>query len=239
MDTTLFNRFMDSPDAATLGELASVLRCPAAKLESIQSQVKSLANGPPYRIGFVVLELLAGNHVSLGDLGSTEAAQPSDALLAIGAQVVNSSLREAEFGDFLENILDDPELKPVLLQGDSERLGDAIRMTGGVKKKRWAAVDRKESLVIAVARPLSASLFFDRVWTLDREIPGTIGFRCGDISERIALGLIDGLIDDFSKLEANQEVRKRMLNSADEFLRSPAVRVNVVKGFLWSSYACL
>jgi len=223
---------MASPDVGTLGELASILRCPVAHLESIQSQVKSLSAGPPYRIGFVVLELLHGNHLSVEDLGwSTETAQPSDALLAIGAQIVSSSLREAEFGDFLENILADPELKPVLLQGNSESLSDAIRMIGGVKRKNWAPVEKRESLVIAVAKPLSAALFFDRVWTLDREIPGTIGFRCGDINERIALGLLDGLIDDFSMLEKNEEVRKKNLDMAGEFLRSPEVESQLSKAF--------
>ncbi len=231
MDTKLFNKFMDRPDVATLSELAVILRCPLAKLESVQQQVKSLASGPPYRVGFAVLELLAAEHITLEDIGQTEISQPSEALLAIGAQVVSSSLREAAFGDFLENILDAPKLKRVLFQGDSESLSDAIRMTGSVKKKQWAPVEKSESLVMALSRPLSAALFFDRVWTLDREIPGTIGFRCGDINERIALGLLDGLIEDFSKLEANENVRNEKLEKADEFLRSPAVESQLSKAF--------
>lgn len=213
---------MDQPDVSTLAELAEVLRCPLIKLERVQRQTKSLSAGPPFNVGFVALELLAGNHLTLEEIGQQATTQPTDALLAIGAQVVRSSLREAEFGDFMENILDDPDLKKVLQRGDSESLSDAIGMVGGVKKKQWEPVGRNDSLAVAVARPLSAALFFDRVWTLDRDIPGTIGFRCGDINERIALGLIDGLIEDFSKLESNEEIRNAKLAKADEFLCFPA-----------------
>ncbi len=222
---------METPDVATLSELAEILHCPLAKLENLKQQVKGLSSGPPYSVGSVALELLAEKHVKLEDIGQNETTHPSDALFAIGAQVVRSSLREAAFGDFLENVLDDPDLKPALLQGDSESLGDAIRMSGGVRKKQWAPVERKESLVIALSRPLSAALFFDRVWTLDREIPGTIGFRCGDVNERIALGLLDGLIEDFSRLESNEEIRNEKLNKADEFRRSPAIESQLSQAF--------
>ena len=222
---------MESPDVSTLGELAAILRCPLAKLETLQKHVRSLSAGPPYRIGIVALELLAENHLRLEANGQPENAQLSDALLAIGAQVVSSSLREAATGDLLENMLDDPNLKRLLLQGDSQGLGDAIRMTGGVKQKKWAPVEKRESLVIALSRPLSAALFFDRVWTLDREIPGTIGFRCGDVKERIALGLTDGLIKDLLKLEPNENVRNEMLEKANEILRSPAIESQLSKAF--------
>jgi len=231
MDNKLLNRFMNSPNVATLSEIAAVIRWPVAKLESIQMQVKSLSSGPPYNIGYVVLELLAEKHLSLEDVGQTQTTPVSDALLAVAAQVVRTSLREARVGDFIENILDDPALKQVLFQGDSTSLTDAIRMSGGVKKKSWAPVDRNENLVIALAKPLTASLFFDRVWTLDREIPGTIGFRCGDINEKIALGLIDGLIEDFSKLESNEDIREQKLEEMDEFLRSPAIESQMSKAF--------
>jgi hypothetical protein len=231
MDTKLFNKFMDRPDVETLGELAEILRCPLIKLESVQQQVKSLSAGPPYKVGFVVLELLTENHISLEDMGQTEITQPTEAMLAVAAHVVSSSLRNAAFGDFLENVLDDPKLKRVSLQGDSASLSDAIRMEGGLKKKKWAPVEKKESLVIALSRPLSAALFFDRVWTLDRAIPGTIGFRCGHINEQIALGLLDGLIDDFTMLEANEDFRDEKRDMTDEFLRSPAVESLMSKAF--------
>jgi hypothetical protein len=152
-------------------------------------------------------------------------------MLAVAAHVVSSSLRNAAFGDFLENVLDDPKLKRVSLQGDSASLSDAIRMEGGLKKKKWAPVEKKESLVIALSRPLSAALFFDRVWTLDRAIPGTIGFRCGHINEQIALGLLDGLIDDFTKLEANEDFQNEKRDKTDEFLRSPTVESYMSKAF--------
>jgi hypothetical protein len=231
MDTKLFNKFMDRPDVETLGELAEILRCPLIKLESVQQQVKSLSAGPPYKVGFVVLELLTENHISLEDMGQTEITQPTEAMLAVAAHVVSSSLRNAAFGDFLENVLDDPKLKRVSLQGDSASLSDAIRMEGGLKKKKWAPVEKKESLVIALSRPLSAALFFDRVWTLDRAIPGTIGFRCGHINEQIALGLLDGLIDDFTKLEANEDFQNEKRDKTDEFLRSPTVESYMSKAF--------
>jgi hypothetical protein len=231
MDTKLFNKFMDRPDVETLGELAEILRCPLITLESVQPHVKSLSAGPPYKVGFVVLELLTENHISLEDIGQTEITQPSEAMLAVGAHVVSSSLREAAFGEFLENVLDDPDLKRVLLQGDYDGLSDAIRMTGGVKKKKWVPVDKKESLVIALSRPLSAALFFDRVWTLDRDIPGTIGFRCGHINEQIALGLLDGLMKDFTKLEAKEDFRDEKRYEIDEFLRSPATESYMSKAF--------
>jgi hypothetical protein len=222
---------MDRPDVETLGELAEILRCPLIKLESVQQQVKSLSAGPPYKVGFVVLELLTENHISLEDMGQTEITQPTEAMLAVAAHVVSSSLRNAAFGDFLENVLDDPKLKRVSLQGDSASLSDAIRMEGGLKKKKWAPVEKKESLVIALSRPLSAALFFDRVWTLDRAIPGTIGFRCGHINEQIALGLLDGLIDDFTKLEANEDFQNEKRDKTDEFLRSPTVESYMSKAF--------
>ena len=231
MDTKLFNKFMDRPDVETLGELAEIIQCPLIKLENVKQQVKSLSAGPPYRVGFVVLELLMENHISLEDMGQTEITQPSEAILAISAQIVSGSLRKAAVGDFLENVLDDPKLKRVLLQGDSASLSDAIRMTGGVKKKKWAPVEKKESLVIALSRPLSAALFFDRVWTLDRAIPGTIGFRCGHVKEQIALGLLDALIDDFSKLEANEDFRDEKRDTTEEFLRSPAFESHMSKAF--------
>ncbi len=42
MDTKLFNKFMDRPDVATLSELAVILRCPLAKLESVHSKSRAL-----------------------------------------------------------------------------------------------------------------------------------------------------------------------------------------------------
>jgi len=231
MDKAIINKFTEYPDVETLTELAEAIGFPLAKLEKLRDQVKSLAAGPPFRVGQVALELLVKEHLVLDELAPKENMQPSSAMLAIGAEIVESSLREAAFGDFIENVLDDPKLKRVLLQGDPESLDDAIRMTGGVKKKRWSPVEKSQSLVIALSRPLSASLFFDRVWTLDREIPGAIGFRCGDNKEQIALGLLDGLMDNFLKLEGNEKNRNDKGDIVREFLCSSSTECQVSKLF--------
>jgi hypothetical protein len=222
---------MDCPEVATLRELADVLQCPIARLESIQHQVKSLSAGPPFSVGIVALELLAEKHFSLESFAPSEMQQPSKAFQAVAAHVVKSSLREAALGEFMENVLVDPDLKQVLFQGDSENLSDAIRMTGGVKKKHWAPVEKKENIVIAISRPMSAALVFDRVWTLDREIPGTIGFRCGDIKEKIALGICDGLIRDLLKFESNENVRQEEFEKARDVLSLPAIESQMSKIF--------
>lgn len=231
MDTSAFFQFLDKPDVSSLAVLSDILNCPISKLESIQHQIKSLASGPPYRVGIVVMELLARKQLSLEDIGQNATVQPTGALLAVCAQLVNSSLREASFGEFFENVLADPSLRPVLLQGDSERFSDAVRMSGGVKKKKWTPVDKNDRLVLALAKPMTAALFFDRVWTLDREIPGSIGFRCGDANEQIALGLLDGVIEDYSGLVQGDKTSKEVLDKSDEFLASPESELQLAKAF--------
>ena len=230
------------PDVGTIDEVATIIGCSAKELIDWRKGSKTLSSGPPFKVGAIALELLALKYLSSDVLSKESSSNPSDMLLSLAAHIVQGSIKQAALGDFIENASEDPSLKQVLAAGDGESLKDAIRMTGRIKAKTWEPVNYNDSLVVAVARPKTAALFFDRVWTLDREIPGAIGVRSGGVDERIALGFFDNLVNEIAAYEVDDKKREEKLQKADELLSSPEAEATICKaltGLLGTSLAKL
>jgi hypothetical protein len=207
VDKELTDKSLHSLEAATIGDLASIFDYPVDKLNGLKVHLKSLASGPPYNVGQVMIELLATSHASPEDLLITGEGPINIAQAAFSAEIVSESIIESKQMEIFEDVLDDRSLEFASRQNDLNTIQDAIKMNGGLKKKKWAPVGSKESLVIAIAKPRSAALFWDRVWTLDRTIPSNIGFRSGHAIEKLALGLVPSLVRKFTSKDGTEKDR--------------------------------
>lgn len=231
---------MEMPDVGTIDEVAKIIGCPVTELMDWRKGSKTLSSGPPFKVGAIALELMALGHLSTDVLLTESSSNPSDMLLSLAAHLLQGSLKQAALGDFIENLSEDTSLKKVLATGDEESLKDALRMTGRVKAKIWEPVDYNDRIVVAVARPKTAALFFDRVWTLDREIPGAIGVRSDDVLERFALGFLDNLVNEIAAYEVDDKKREEKMQKVDEsLLNAEAMICKALSGLLETSLAKL
>lgn len=212
--------FIESRTAKTFEELSAALKIPEQELRLLQSEVVSISKGPPFEVGKVLFELLAKRKLTTDEL-----MHSPDLLKAIESKLIITSVNAAEEDDFIEDLFEDEDLGKIVQAGEFSKLPDAIKMSGGVARKSWAPVGRNDRLAIAVARPKSAALFFDRVWTLDRDIPGSIGFRCDNPIEKVALGFLEGLAEEIGEfMESDESERAKMI---DELLPEFVMDENV------------
>lgn len=223
---------MAMPNVGSLSEVAYIIGTTEAQLEAWKPDSPSLQNGPPFAIGEIVWDLLTANRIAAEKLGEVSSTDGTNELQsAFVSQLLTDSLREADFGDFFDSILEDPSLRRVMMEGDTERLGEALRMSGKLRPKEWQSLTSNDKVAIAIARPKTAALFFDRIWTLDRDIPGEIGFRIHSMEEKIALGLFDGIIANLAAREKDPEAAESKIEKAYELLTSPAAEIQIAKAY--------
>lgn len=231
MSNKSLSEYMKMQKTDSLAEVASVIGCSVEQLQQWRDQSPAISTGPPYEIGAIAFDLLAENCMTIEQLGGADVPGLSEPLRAMGAHIITGSIRAAEAGNIAENLYEDPALRQLMQDGDPDRLLEGIRMTGGVKRKQWKPLDSRESVAIAISKPKCASLFFDRIWTLDREVPGSVGIRLGTFKEKVALGLIDGIIEKLAALETDDTRREERLERMDKVLTSSEIELPAGKAF--------
>ena len=232
MDSDFIKKYIAMPNVDSLTEVARIIGATEEQLEAWKTDSPSLRNGPPFAIGEVVWDLLTANRLAAEKIVEISKNDgPNELQSAFASQILTDSILEAEFGDFFDSILEDPSLSNVLIQGDTERFGEALKMSGNLRPKNWQALTSNDKVAIAIARPKTAALFFDRIWTLDRDIPGEIGFRIHTVEEKVALGLFDGVINKLAAREKDPNVAEKKIEKASEFLTSPEVEVQIAKAY--------
>lgn len=176
----------------TIEELARVFRCSPEDITDWRIDSKSIASGPPFNVGKVAIELLKSKRLdrSVFDAGTVYSGVPQ----AVAVEIVRGSLVAGMKGDVLES---------------AAAIYNASRY-GKNETKYWKPVYKRENIVIAVSKPKTAALLFDRVWTIDREVPGSIGIRTNDESEFVALGFRQALFDLFEPQLEGEEKTKKM-----------------------------
>ncbi len=222
MSDEIAKRIVALGEVSSLEEVSTIVGCSVDDLLTWKSDSSALTKGPPFDVGAIVWDLLAAKRISVERFtsGAGNVYHP-DSLLALAKHIVISSVRTAEIKDLVEDLKEDPSLEKLLNEGDPDRLATAIEMTAEMKRKKWEPIDKMNSITVAVARPKTASLFFDRVWTLDRSIPGSIGIRTGTIDEKIALGLVDTIIGQMASRITDTDARKEKLKEVETKLTSP------------------
>ncbi len=189
---TTFENTVEPVVVHTIEELAKVIQCSPQDLTAWRTDSKAIAEGPPFDVGEVAVELLKSKRLDRNCF--VEGTGFSEVARAIAAQILRRSWVAGLKGNVLEK---------------SSAIYDAVRY-GKNETKFWKPVYKRENIVIAVSKPKTAALLFDRVWTIDRDIPGSIGIRTHDEGEMVAFGLLDGLLGLFEPLLKGGEKSKKI-----------------------------
>ncbi|WP_302117410.1 hypothetical protein [Allorhodopirellula heiligendammensis] len=181
---------------SSLKEVAKSLGVSCYRLSKWKLHSKELQSGRPYHFGKCVFELLTAKIISTDNLKSMPSdGKHSKAQEAVAVFIAARAFDAGATAEVLGPALSDPSLTAVLKEGDPQRIATAIRMSAPQGGYRFQPLRNNESAVIAVASPKTAALFSDRVWCMDMSVPLDVGFRCGTLEERLALGLMDGMFD--------------------------------------------
>jgi hypothetical protein len=192
---------MQDKVVSTISELAATIGIDEQQLAELVANGKIKLQNPPYNPGAILMELLTKGIVPFSHIQPEEGMEWSEPGKLVAIHVAQKSLENAAVGELLENLAEEPSFKKAIESEDAEIIDEAVRMSGRLPKKSWLPIERSDRLAIAIARPKSAALFFDRIWTLDRSIPKDVGFRIGTVNERVALGMIDGLAETFEEFD--------------------------------------
>lgn len=215
-----------SPD--NLNDLASILGVSPEQLNSWKSDCPAL-DECPIDFGKCAIQLLARKHLSPESvIKESKDGQPTSLQIAFASSVLKAGVDSYNLSEVLEiAIATEPKIAELIATNDIEGTKTAIRMSGPFKRKEWKPLSSRDSAVIAITQPKTASLFFDRVWCVDYMVPADIGFRCNTLPEKLALGFLNGVIamvaDAISVSEEKlNKIEKVLDERMDEFETSIA-----------------
>jgi hypothetical protein len=193
---------MPDQNICTIRELGEAIGLDERQIEELVANGQINLPKPPYDPGAILLELVVKGIVPLSHLQAKDSEEYTEPAKLVATYVAGMSLKNAAIGDFIENLAEEPSFTKAIESEDAELIAEAVRMNGQLPRKTWLPVERSDRLAVAIARPKSAALFFDRVWTLDRSIPKDIGFRVGTSNERFALGMLDSIAEMIEQYDA-------------------------------------
>jgi hypothetical protein len=216
----------NAPDFArplsTLKELSEKLGISVYKLRKWKGYSKELEKGRPYSIGKCILQLLASGKISMEDLNE-------EMRLAMVFDVAIDAAEYQSASELLHAFLSDPETVDLVInEDDPAKLREKIKTLKPIKRNTWKPLDENESATIAVASPMTAALFFDRVWCMDDQVPSDIGLRFDTLEERICLGFVDSLVGTLADLTGANE---KKLAEVREKINSLEFEVDISQSF--------
>lgn len=185
----------DAPDFTrpvnSLKELSAKLGISTYKLRKWKEHSEEMRKGRPYSIGKCLLQLMATGKIPKDAIDTLD----KDTQMAL---VFDVGIDAAEFhimSESLDALLADPKgVDLILNENDPTKLKEGFKDLSPLKRKSWNPLDQNESATIAVACPMTAALFFDRVWCMDNQAPSDIGLRFGSLEEAFCLGLVESLV---------------------------------------------
>lgn len=185
----------DAPDFSrpvnSLTELSAKLGLSTYKLRKWKEHSEELRKGRPYSIGRCVIELLASAKMTKDELEALD----QETQMALAFDVAIDAAESYRTSEILDVLLGDQKAVDLILNEDNPaKLREGLKDLLPIQRKSWAPLDHGESATIAVASPMTAALFFDRVWCMDDQAPSDIGLRFGSLEEDICLGLAESLV---------------------------------------------
>ena len=183
----------DAPDfsrpLSSLKELSAKLGISVYKLRKWKEYSEELKKGQPYSIGKCILQLLASKKISMEDLNK-------EMQMALVFDVAIDAAEYQSASESIHALLSDPVAVDLIEnEDDPAKFREKWEALKPIKCKTWKPLDENESATIAVACPMTAALFFDRVWCMDDQVPSDIGLRFDTLEENVCLGLVDSLVD--------------------------------------------
>ncbi|MCD4727081.1 MAG: hypothetical protein K8R46_05445, partial [Pirellulales bacterium] len=195
----------------SLKELSAKLGISTYKLRKWKEHSEELRKGWPYSIGKCLLQLIISGKIPKDEIRALD----KETQVALAFDVAIDAAEFHEVSETLDALLGDPEAVDLILnEDDPTKLQEGLKNLQPIKRKSWNPLDQNESATIAVACPMTAALFFDRVWCMDDQAPSDIGLRFGTLEEGICLGLVESLVGTLADATGADE--KKMAEVAEK-----------------------
>lgn len=196
----------DAPEFArpvnSLKELSAKLGVSTYKLRKWKEHSEELRTGRPYSIGKCLLQLIASGKIPWDEIEALD----KESKIALAFDIAIDAAEFHSSSETLYDLLGDPEAIDLIQNADNPTmLREGLKNLRPAKRKCWNPLGQDEHATIAVACPMTAALFFDRVWCMDDWAPSDIGLRFGTMEEGVCLGLVGSLVSTLAEASGANE----------------------------------